>query len=464
MKNLSLNAKISFIVSLIFTVLFGVSTIIIYISFDNFRKNEFKERMTEKAVNTLNLLVHVKEIDAKILKTIDINSIYRLYDEKTIIFDSDYNLIYSSIDDGQIDWKSIDINTFSNSTSNYISNKGKETLYLTHILENNKYYLISTAIDKYGYTKLEYLKKTLIVVYFSGLFILIFLNAFFVRLLLKPLQRITEIIKITTEEKLENKIEEIDQSYEIKILTQSFNDLLSRIYKAFSFQKDFASNVSHELRTPLTRLMLMTENSLNSGKLKDEEVELIKKINIEIKQMSELISSLLMFASMNSGLVEDKKTVFRIDSTIFNVFENISKSFPDTILKFDIEETNFNLEYKGIESLIGIALENLIKNAALYSTDKIVKIIIIQNEENCIEIKIKNTGNPLMEGEEKQIFDSFKRGSNSKNKLGSGLGLRIVKQIIELHDSQIDYSYDHEHNHVFSIKLKYKINVPLHQS
>jgi K+-sensing histidine kinase KdpD len=203
---------------------------------------------------------------------------------------------------------------------------------------------------------------------------------------------------------------------------------------------------------------------LNTQQLNTTETSLIKKVNQEIKQMSDLISSLLMFASMNSGLVEEKKNLFRIDTAIFTAFENIGKSFPELILKFDIEETNFSLEYKGIEPLIIIAFENLFKNAALYSSDRVIKVLIAQKSENTIDIEFKNTGEQMNQDDEKSIFDSFKRGSNSKNTLGSGLGLRIVKQIIELHNSEISYSYSEEKFHLFSIKLRSYINEPLRLS
>lgn len=106
---MSLRNKISFLVSLLFTIIFGISAFVVYFLFEDFRTEEFVRRLNQKALSSIKLLVEVEQIDRQLLKIIDQNNINKLYEEKTLIFDKDYNLIYSSLDDTRIKWKLEDL-------------------------------------------------------------------------------------------------------------------------------------------------------------------------------------------------------------------------------------------------------------------------------------------------------------------------------------------------------------------
>jgi len=79
---MTLKRKVAVNIALAFSILFGLAATFIYISFSNFRKEEFKDRLEEKALTTAKLLVEVKEIDKKLLKLIDHNTINKLYNEQ----------------------------------------------------------------------------------------------------------------------------------------------------------------------------------------------------------------------------------------------------------------------------------------------------------------------------------------------------------------------------------------------
>lgn len=106
---MTLKNRISLLVSLLFTILFGLASTLIFVLYSNFRKEEFRDRLEIKALSNIKLLVNVKEVDDQLLKMIDQNSINKLYDEKTLVFDSHFKLIYSSIDDAKINWSIDDL-------------------------------------------------------------------------------------------------------------------------------------------------------------------------------------------------------------------------------------------------------------------------------------------------------------------------------------------------------------------
>ena len=101
---MNLKQRFSFSFSILYSVILATLLFLVYTQFANFRKEEIQNRLKEKAQTTLKLLVEVKQVDYQLLKLIDSNTINNLYNEKVLIFNDTFGLIYSSIDDAVINW------------------------------------------------------------------------------------------------------------------------------------------------------------------------------------------------------------------------------------------------------------------------------------------------------------------------------------------------------------------------
>ncbi|MET0945315.1 MAG: HAMP domain-containing sensor histidine kinase, partial [Flavobacterium sp.] len=108
------------------------------------------------------------------------------------------------------------------------------------------------------------------------------------------------------------------------------------------------------------------------------------------------------------------------------------------------------LEIKGNKNLLEIALGNVLKNACVYSDNKQANVKISTENDHLI-ISISNTGNTLSENEQKNLFQPFMRGANSKGTTGFGLGLRIVNRILVLHKAKIKYSIPEVNTNLFQL-------------
>src|SRR3712207_5829111 len=106
---MQLKHRFPLIFSLLFSLVLAAVLLTIYQLFSNFRQQEFKERLSEKAETTVKLLLEVQEVDEQLLKIIDRNTLNRLYNEKVLIFNDSMQLIYSSIDDANISWEAQDL-------------------------------------------------------------------------------------------------------------------------------------------------------------------------------------------------------------------------------------------------------------------------------------------------------------------------------------------------------------------
>lgn len=438
---MKLQTRISLIVSTLFTILFGLASTVIFVLYSNFRKEEFRDRLEVKALSNIKLLVNVKEVDNQLLKMIDQNTINQLYDEKTLIFDSNFNLIYSSIDDAKINWSIEDLK-YLKKNKTFFKQQGDYEVYGVFYDTNYKdFYALISATDNYGKRKLLYLRYILIISYVFFTVLCWILTSFTVRKLMNPLGLFHQKIKNINENNLETRIEVNSEPNEIDLIANEFNFMMDRIQLSYQKQKEFTAHASHELRTPLSRITAQIENTVANKETNSESKNFLNRILTDVNQLTELIHSLLILSKLDNKNLK-KNEFHRMDEIIFSSIEKLNQAFPEAVIQFDIEESetiDSALEIKGNKSLLETAIGNVLKNACIYSENQQANVII-SAKKNVLIISVSNTGNTLDIEEQKNLFEPFSRGKNAKGTTGFGLGLRIVQRILIVHNAEIKYS------------------------
>ncbi|OXA99788.1 two-component sensor histidine kinase [Flavobacterium plurextorum] len=449
---MTLKNRISLLVSLLFTILFGLASTVIFVLYSNFRKEEFRDRLEIKALSNIKLLVNVKEVDDQLLKMIDQNSINKLYDEKTLVFDSQFKLIYSSIDDAKINW-SVDDLKYLKKHKTFFKQQGDYEVYgVFYDTKDKDFYALISATDDYGKRKLLFLRYTLVISYIFFTCLCWVLTSFMVKKAMNPLGLFHQKIKNINENNLDTRIKSKSNKNEIDLIANEFNFMMDRIEVSYQKQKEFTAHASHELRTPLSRITSQIENVVADPKTTPENKSFLKTILSDVNQLTELITSLLTLSKIDVKNQENSET-HRLDEILFSAIENLNKSFPDFVILFEMEESenlDSALEIKGNKNLLEIAISNVLKNACVYSDNKQAKVKI-STENDSLVISISNTGKTLTENEQNNLFQPFMRGENSKGTTGFGLGLRIVNRILNLHQSSITYSVTNENTNLFQL-------------
>ncbi|MFG4003242.1 sensor histidine kinase [Flavobacterium aquidurense] len=449
---MTLKNRISLLVSLLFTILFGLASTLIFVLYSNFRKDEFRDRLEIKALSNIKLLVNVKEIDNQLLKMIDQNSINKLYDEKTLVFDSNYKLIYSSIDDAKIKWSVEDLKYLKKHKTFFKQQGNYEVYGVFYDTKDRDFYALISATDNFGQRRLLFLRYTLIVSYIFFTCICWVVTSITVKKLMNPLNAFHQKIKNINENNLDTRIASKSNKDEIDLIASEFNFMMDRIEISYQRQKEFTAHASHELRTPLSRITSQIENVISDNKTSNERRTFLTNILSDVNQLTELINSLLILSKIDNKTHENNE-VHRMDEILFSAIENLNKSYPEFLILFEIEESeNLDtvLEIKGNRNLLEIALSNVLKNACVYSDNKQAKVLINAKDDDLV-ISISNTGNTLNEIEQKNLFQPFMRGENSKGTSGFGLGLRIVQRILTLHNSTITYSVPDINTNLFQL-------------
>jgi signal transduction histidine kinase len=220
---------------------------------------------------------------------------------------------------------------------------------------------------------------------------------------------------------------------------------LRPIRKALESQKQFTADASHDLRTPLAILKTESEVLLQSNSNNIDEYKKNIKSNLEeIDRMSRLVADLLLVARTEGGDKMHSEKLVQINLKNFIeklVNKNINQAAGKSInLKNeDIPEINVYVFPDSLER----ALQNVIQNSIKYTEPKGSIVVRVNDVKNLINIIIDDTGIGIDKECLPHVFDRFYKASHSRNDLsGSGLGLSIVKYIVEQHKGKISIESD----------------------
>ena len=271
-------------------------------------------------------------------------------------------------------------------------------------------------------------KTILNILVFLDIFILLLIFLYILKLL-NPLKTITNVIENFAKGNLSTRID-INSKDEIGILANSFNTMASSLENSIKTREELLRDIGHELRTPIAKGKFAIE------KIDDfSQKELLKKIFQDLEKLT------------NELIELEKLNISKLNLTIFSaetlVLESLGKLYLEDESKVDIEIfEDFKIE--GDLYYLSIALKNLIDNALKYA---ISFPIIIKVDKN--QISILNSGEKLSK-EFEYYLKPFTQELIQRD--GFGLGLSIVKKILDKHNFQLIYSYKNGFN-IFKIIL-----------
>ena len=240
-------------------------------------------------------------------------------------------------------------------------------------------------------------------------------------------------------------------------LAQVLNGFLVRIEDLMASVREVNNNIAHDLRTPLTRLR--TDIELLKGK--DVTNDELQELLTEIDRILSVFHSLLRISNIQKGkryqefeeinlsiLLEDvmKKLIFQYFLKMVEEI-NLSILLEDVIELFEpmatekhvklINVTNDNLKITGDADLLFQLFANLLDNAIKFSSSKSEVQIITNSEPGKISTIIKDSGPGIRDDEKEYVFQQFYRGDESRKSQGFGLGLSLVKAVIDRHHGEI---------------------------
>lgn len=226
---------------------------------------------------------------------------------------------------------------------------------------------------------------------------------------------------------------------EVGQLTRAFNDMADALDKEESVRRDFIANISHELKTPMTTIAGFIDGILDGTIPESKQKHYLTIVSEEISRLSGLVASMLSLARIDSGKTTIYKTKFSLISTIVNIL----LTFEDRLEEKEIEivglETADGLSVYGDQALLHQVLYNLIENATKFTPQGGEITFHAESKGDKLYFSVKNSGKGISQKDLPFIFDKFYKTdkSRSEDKKSMGLGLYLVKTIINLHGGEI---------------------------
>ena len=314
-----------------------------------------------------------------------------------------------------------DNRTYKIYTVRYENLKDPSIIYAGYLgnTDGEDYYLYINSVLKPVDATVDVIRRILIIISFLAL-IFASITAYFVsRRLSRPLVRMSNTAK-----------ELAKGDYKV-----TFNYAKNELTKTIEMRKDLVANVSHDLKTPLTVIKsygeMIRDISGPNETLRNKHLETIIS---EADNLTALVNDLLDLSKIESNLEEIKKEEFDLEDSVHEVLDRfkINKNYSDYSFIIDSQGDTRIL---GDRSKINQVIYNLINNAINYSpVNKEIKLVIRGDEEKT-EFHCIDRGIGIEEEDIKGIWDRFYRVRNNHTRpeIGTGLGLYIVKTIMELH-------------------------------
>ena len=249
-----------------------------------------------------------------------------------------------------------------------------------------------------------------------------------------PIENILFELKQINANDLSARLKTTKNEDEINQLINEVNNLLSRLESSFERISQFSSDASHELKTPLTIIRGEIEVTLRKERTTDEYKNALNNSLNELTLIEQTINDLLFLAKNEKDLMVDKQENFYFDELIDESINEI-KSFAilhQVEINFVLEDS---IEFKGFPNLLKIALKNALKNAIQFSHKNSQVIVKSYINDGIFNISIQDFGIGIPLNEQEKIFEKFYRTDKSRNKNsgGTGLGMSILKKIIDIH-------------------------------
>ena len=341
-------------------------------------------------------------------------------------------------------------NNYIVSTIKNVNIKGKNLGYL--VISELSDEIIIAVEERKNFILRTVLAVALVILIFS-----IFLNKY----LLRPIKSLVDYtksikdkdVKTDTIEKFLKRKDEVGQ------LSNSLNDMTQDLYKRINIAETFSTDLTHEIRNPLASLKGASE-LLDTTDEPEKRSKLLKIISHDIQRIERLITDYSQMLKDEAALSREKMKKIDIVSVVKSVIDDFNNDLSNSkknikIKLHAISNSNTNTSILGVGNRVEQVLANLLDNSISFSPPNSEIKVFIKSKDKIVKLSVEDQGPGFKEKNIKQIFNRFYCNRPEKFGEHTGLGLNIVKNIIESHGASIKAS-----NNISGIGAKIDINFP----
>ena len=437
---MKLQTKISFLFTLICSLLLITVSSVIYYVANNSAFQDFYTRLQLRASIAARLYLDTDKTATEAFERIRTEHLQRLPQEREDIFHLDslslliakppYNKLPASFF-GQL--REAEAASYRDGYRFY---RG-----ITYKTTSGDYGVILSAEHSYARDFLQNLRTILITVNLLGIVLTFTMGFFFSRQILLPIRKMAGEMNAISATSLHKRLAVKESRDEISELGNTFNNLLGRLETSFETQNNFVSNASHELNTPLTAIMGEAEFALARERTTDVYKQSMEVVLSQAEKLKNITRSLLQLAqsgfsgNLSYEDVEVKALLGQVLAVAHDIYPDCNLQQNDSLTPVQKK----SLTVKGNFHLLELCLSNLLLNACKYSGGNAVTVALAASEKDILFI-ITDRGIGIPAKDLPNIFDPFFRASNVHASGGYGIGLPLARSIVSLHKGELKVS------------------------
>ena len=268
----------------------------------------------------------------------------------------------------------------------------------------------------------------------------------------RPVKKIKKALDQITNGDLSIRIEPCGNAA-FDAIIESINHMTAELSSVETLKTDFISNVSHEIKTPIA-IMQNYATLLQSHDLKDDErIEYAKTLSNAASRLNSLITNILKLNRLENQQIKPNLGQFDLSGQLTECLLGFEQIWEEKNIEI-IPEIEDNITITSDPELLSIVFNNLLSNAFKFTEPNGTVYITLKQTDDHVSISIKDTGCGISSETGKHIFDKFYQGDTSHATQGNGLGLALVKRIIDIVNGEITVQSTPGHGSTFTIVLE----------
>ena len=255
----------------------------------------------------------------------------------------------------------------------------------------------------------------------------------------KPIRDMAAAARRFAEGNFDARVHNSGREDEIGELIDAFNAMADSLQKTEQQRREFIANISHELKTPMTTIAGYADGILDGVISPEEERQYLSIISAESRRLSRLVRRMLDVSQLQSLELIKQKAPFDLSESMRRVLVSMEKKITARGLDVDVEIPEDPVIVLGDNDLLTQVVYNLLENAAKFAAQGSTLFLGLEKRGEKAVVTVRNTGDTIPPEELPQLFERFHKTdkSRSEDKDGVGLGLYIVRTILEQHREKI---------------------------
>ncbi len=267
----------------------------------------------------------------------------------------------------------------------------------------------------------------------------------------KPIKRLIDAMQKVSDGNFDIRLDTKSSAKEFREVLAGFNMMAQELKSTEIVQSDFVSNVSHEFKTPINAIEGYATLLQNNDRADEAENEYIDKILFNTKRLSSLVSNVLLLSKIENQTLGLHKVTFGIGEQVREEILALESAWSAKSIDFDVDIDD--IDYEGYETLMHHIWSNLISNAVKFSPKNGEIRINLKRNDGKLIFTVEDNGPGISDEAKKHIFDKFYQADTSHKVDGNGLGLALVKRILDVCEGSISAENREEGGCRFTVTL-----------